>query len=93
MKSHRNKPKKINEITNFIKVEVKKPKKAPKAALNACLLLVLLKTISPISAPTKAPIRTPKGIGEIKPIISPIMVHIAPARLPPNFFAPIAGIK
>jgi len=78
--------------TNFINVEAKNPKNEPKAALTA-LLKVLLLISSPISAPKKGPIMIPPGIGAISPTINPIEVPIIPARLPPNRFVPIAGIK
>lgn len=92
IKSHKKNPKKMNEITNFIKVEVKNPKNDPNAALKAFLPSVRLKAISPINAPTKGPINIPKGIGDKIPRKRPIKVPIAPALLPPKCLVPNAGI-
>ena len=87
-----NTPKYITVTTNLIKAEVRNPSKLPKAALSAVLESTLLMT-SPKNAPTKGPIIMPPGIGAIKPIMSPTVVPIIPAFVPPNFLVPIAGMK
>lgn len=86
-------PAKTMETTNFKKVPVMNPRKDPKAAFNAVLLSALL-----ITSPTKAPINgqiimpnNPK-IGKIKEIMSPTVVPIIPALLPPKRFVPAIGI-
>ena len=84
-------PKYTIAITNLIKVEVKNPIKLPKAALRAVLKSALFSN-SPTKAPTKGPIIMPPGIGDSKPIISPTLVPIIPALVPPNFLVPMAGI-
>ena len=85
-------PKYTTETINFIKEDAKKPRNDPKAALIAWLLLLLFIN-SPANAPKKGPINIPNGIGDITPIMSPIVVPITPYLDPPNFFVPIAGMK
>jgi len=78
--------------TNFIKELARNPSTEPVAAFTAVLESDLLKPISPMSAPRKGPIKIPKGIGERIPIISPIVVPMAPALLPPKRLVPAAGM-
>lgn len=70
----RNKTKYTIETENLIVAETKNPRKAPKDALMALEVSLLSYNNSPIKAPKKAPISIPKGMGDNKPIINPIVV-------------------
>ena len=59
---------------NLMVAEAKKPKKAPVEAFKALFVSLPSYNNSPTNAPKKAPINIPKGIGENKPIINPIVV-------------------
>ena len=84
-------PKYTIETISLIKADVKNPNKLPKAALKAIFVLALFK-LSPTKAPTKGPKIIPPGIGDSIPKMSPTVVPIIPAFVPPNRFVPIAGM-
>jgi len=80
-------------MINFRKTPDKKPIRDPKAAFSAPLLLFLFTISSPKKAPKKGPINSPRGpknnIPTNKPTVAPYVLPFPP----PNFFAPIIGMK
>ena len=80
-------------MINFRKTPDKKPIKDPIAAFRAPFLLFLFTISSPKKAPKKGPINRPKGPKNNIPTNSPNEAPYVLPFPPPNFFAPIIGIK
>ena len=85
--------KKNNDTDSFNKTPPKYPINVPIAANSAILILFIFTVNSPINAPKKEPNKIPIGPNKKIPITNPIVEPMTPALLPPNFLAPIEGIK